>query len=777
MARDIARVLGARHKSKGSIQGNDLIISWCFGHMLELHQPGHYSPEWKRWTFDNMPMIPDQFALNVRDGVKDHWKILKGLLSDKNLTDVVNACDAGREGELIFQYVYQAAKCKAPVKRLWISSLTDASINSGWNNLQDGEKYRHLADAARCRSEADWIVGLNSTRAMTCLARSNGGDQLLSVGRVQTPTLAMIVARDREITDFKPEAFWQVDSTFSVATAQDSDNQAPKWTGRWFDPTRKTKKGKDKEDSDKSERLSSKADAEAIVSAATGQAGFISSISKNAKKEAPPLLYDLTALQRRANQRYGLSAQNTLDIAQALYEKHKLLTYPRTDARYLTPDQIPTLTPILNGIAAVSVYKPFVDEILAAPLRTGKRIVNAKEVGDHHAIIPTGRSPISCNLSPDEKRIFDLVARRLMAALSLEAIFDLTECIVSVETNAELPETLSSPLLFRSKGRICRQIGWQAVDPPGKKHKDKELPNLEEGTATNTDSCDLKEGMTRAPKHHNDASILRAMETAGATLDDKELKRAMRRGGLGTPATRAAIIQTLLRREFIERKGKDLCALPRGTSLISAVPVDELKSAKLTGRWEARLSKIADGQEQRDVFMADVGARIERIVNSIKSAEPPPPEKIAREQGEELGKCPICEEPVRDRKVVYACDTGRSCSFVIFSSIAKRKISKSAVKKMLKGETTATLKGFKSKKGSEFSAAMKLDEEGKVKFVFEERGARDNRSKNDGRGKGATDPTGSPCPKCKTGRLIRGRTAIGCSRWREGCDHRQPLNN
>jgi DNA topoisomerase-3 len=587
----------------------------------------------------------------------------------------------------------------------------------------------------------------------------------------------MIVDRDQVIADFKPETFWQVDATFSVATSADSGESSPTWTGRWFDPTRKAQKGKDKEESDKSERLSAKSDAEAIVAATTGQTGEISSIAKKAKKEAPPLLYDLTSLQRRANQRYGLSAQNTLDIAQAMYEKHKLLTYPRTDARYLTPDQIPTLAPILKGIAAVSVYRPFVDELLSAPLRTGKRIVNAKEVGDHHAIIPTGRSPMSCNLTPDEKRIFDLVSRRLMATLGQEAIFDLTECIVSVEPNTELPETISSPLQFRSKGRICRQIGWQAVDPPGKKHKDKELPHLEEGTTTNTDSCELKEGQTRPPKHHNDASILRSMETAGATLDDKELKRAMRSGGLGTPATRAAILQTLIRREFIERKGKELRALPRGVSLISAVPVDELKSAKLTGRWEARLTKIAEGHEPREGFMSDVGARIQEIVTSIRAAEPPPPEKIARDQGEELGKCPICKEPVRDRKVVYACDTGRSCSFVIFSTIAKRKVSKSAVKKMLKGETTATLKGFKSKKGSEFSAAMKLDEEGKVKFIFEERGARNNRSKNSGNGKAATDPTGSTCPKCNSGRIIRGRKAFGCSRWREGCDHRQPLNN
>ena len=724
-----------------------------------------------------MPMIPERFSLNVKDGVKDHWKILKGLLSDKNITEVVNACDAGREGELIFQYVYQAAKCKAPVKRLWISSLTDDAINAGWSNLQDGEKYRPLADAARCRSEADWIVGLNSTRAMTCLARTNGGDQLLSVGRVQTPTLAMIVSRDQDIADFKPETFWQVDATFSVSGESYTQAPQPTWKGRWFDPARKTKKGKEKEDSDRSERLTLKSDAEAIINGVSGQPGTITSITKKAKKEPPPLLYDLTALQRRANQRYGLSAQDTLNIAQALYEKHKLLTYPRTDARYLTPDQIPTLEPILKGIASVSVYSPFVEDLLSESLRTGKRIVNAKEVGDHHAIIPTGRSPMSCNLSPNEKRIFDLVARRLMAALNHEAIFDLTEFIVAVEPSIKLPENLTPPLLFRSKGRICRQIGWQAVDPPSKKHKDRELPNLDEGAETSTESCEIKEGQTRPPKHHNDSSILRAMETAGATLDDKELKRAMRSGGLGTPATRAAIIQTLIRREFIERKGRDLRALPRGSALISAVPVDELKSAKLTGRWEARLSKIAEGIEPRDGFMADVGARIGEIVKSIKGANPPPPEKIAREMGEELGKCPVCSEPVRDRKVVYACDTGRSCSFVIFSTIAKRKVSKTAVKKMLKGETTATLKGFKSKKGSDFAAAMRLDDEGKVKFVFEDRGSRDNTSKNKGAARPTKDPTGSECPKCKTGRVIRGQRSYGCSRWREGCEHRQPLNN
>jgi DNA topoisomerase-3 len=774
VARDLGRVLGATQRGPGCLEGNGLRITWCIGHMVELVQPADYNPDWKRWQFETLPMLPETFKTQPRKGVKDHWKDLKQALTDKNISTVVNACDAGREGELIFRYVYEATKCKAPIQRLWISSMTDEAIQKGWANLKEGAAYEALADAARCRSEADWIVGLNATRAMTCLARKGGGDQLLSVGRVQTPTLAMIVDRDKAIADFVPEDFWQVDAQFTLKDTPETDPIT--WSGRWFRPkSSKSASSNDAKNADKAERLSSAATAQAIADAARDQTGTLASLHQRIKKEPPPLLYDLTSLQQRANQRYGLSAKETLDIAQALYERHKVLTYPRTDARHLTPDQVPGLHDVLAGLSDVPPYKPFVEEIQAQELRISKRMVNAEEVGDHHAILPTGRSPLSANLNPNEKRVFDLVARRLLAALSPEAIFALTDCVVEVPPNldpeaggAVLPEDIPTPLSFRSKGRICKQIGWQAVDPPGKKRKDKALPLLVEGSETSTLDATSKKGQTQPPKHHNDATILRGMETAGAKLDDPELKRAMRSAGLGTPATRAAILQTLLDRRFVNRKGKELHATDRGTALIAAIPVDELKSAQLTGRWEARLSGIAEGTESRQDFMNAVGDSIREMVAAIQAAEPPPPERKAQSNSPELGKCPLCAKPVREEQRVYDCDTGRACSFVIFKSLAKRNVSKRMVKTLLAGEQTDTLKGFKSKKGKDFSAALRLDDEGKVKFVFQDRKPPPPTTAP----AEAPSPVGDPCPTCQQGQIIAGRAAFGCSRWREGCGYR-----
>jgi len=759
VARDLARVLGADKKGPGCLHGNGLVISWCFGHMVELVEPAQYDPAWKKWQFDTLPMVPTTFKVKVRKGIAEHWAHLKRVFKDKDLSAVVNACDAGREGELIFRYVYEALGCKAPVQRLWISSMTDEAIKKGWANLRDGLEYEPLADAARCRSEADWIVGLNATRAMTCLARAGGGDQLLSVGRVQTPTLAMIVDRDHEIANFQSKDFWTIQATFGLKSSASNDDASQAWVGRWFRPAQKSA---GQESVQAGERLSTEAEAQAIVAAADAQVGIISRLDERKKTEPPPLLYDLTSLQQKANQRFSLSAKETLDIAQSLYERHKLLTYPRTDARYLTPDQVPGLADVLQGISGVGPYAPFVAEIQSQPLRITDRIVNAKEVGDHHAILPTGRSPMAAGLNLNEKRIFDLVSRRLLAALSPDAIFALTDCVVEVPVKAG--HDVAGPLCFRSKGRICKQIGWQAIDAPTKSQKDKTLPLLQLGEDAFVHEASLKKSETKPPKHHNDATILRGMETAGAKLDDAELKRAMRSAGLGTPATRASILQTLIDRRFISRKGRDLLATDRGIALIAAIPVPELKSAQLTGQWEARLSKIAEGQEPRGDFMAAVAVSIAEIVAAIEAAEPPPAERRPPPDGPVLGACPLCSEPVREEARVYTCASGRACNFVIFKSIAKRAVSKRVVKKLLAGETTDTLKGFKSKKGKAFSAAMHLDENAKVKFIFE--------SRNTAKPPEPSGPVGAQCPQCEAGRIVAGRQAWGCNQWRSGCEFR-----
>lgn len=759
VARDLGKVLGANKRHEGYLEGEGLRITWCFGHMCELVEPQHYKPEWKRWSLDALPMVPEQFALQVREDAKEHWAVLNKLLKDKGITEIVNGCDAGREGELIFRYVYELAKARAPVSRLWVASLTDAAIKAAWSIRKPARAYDALADAARSRSEADWLVGLNATRAMTCLARSAGGDQLLSVGRVQTPTLAMIVGRDAEIAAFVPEPYWRVEAEL---VAEGGAVRA-----RWFRHTDTegappAQTGESPPEGDEEalpiERLPSEALAQALCQRLAGAAAKIIESQRKEKREKPPLLYDLTSLQRRANQRYGLSADKTLELAQSLYEA-KLITYPRTDARFITADQVPELPRIVESLSAIAPYKAAATAILSKPIRPGKRVVNAEEVGDHHAILPTGAEVRGDHLSVEQKRIYDLVARRLLAVLSDDAIFDLTTLVAEVAAAA--PPTLPSPPRLRARGRVCRDRGWQAIDPPGAS-KDRELPLLPLGAMVSVQDPSAIAGATRPPRPHSDASLLYQMETAGKALQDDELKRALRSGGLGTPATRAAVIETLLKRGFIERQGKELHATVRGVSLIEALPVLELKSPELTGRWEARLSQIAEGKESRLAFMADVNSRLIGMVDEMRGATPPAPERSAAE-GPSLGPCPKCGQPVKARKGRYACEG--TCDFVIWGTIAKREVSARMVKTLLKEGKTPPMKGFKSKAGKPFEAGLRFDGEHKVVFDFPESGTRRPAA-------APLTPDGLPCPQCKTGQVLSGRAAWGCSRWREGCDWR-----
>jgi len=756
VARDIARVVGATRREKGFLSGDDVRVSWCHGHMAELVEPAHYSPEWKVWALNRLPMLPEQFEVQVREGAQEQWKVLRMLLRDKKVTEVVNACDAGREGELIFRYVYQMSGSKAPVTRLWVASLTDSAIRAAWSKRRPGVQFDPLADAARSRAEADWMVGLNATRALTCLARQAGGGNLMSVGRVQTPTLAMIVKRDHDIESFEPVPFWTVTAPL---TAEPSPGVEARWRGTYFQPGGAGGPAEKKGTAEV--RLASEATAKAIAAALDGKTGAVTTSERRPKREKPPLLHDLTSLQRLANQRFGFSAKRTLELAQSLYERHKLITYPRTDARKITPEEVSLLPGILATLEKVPPYRAHTQALReTGPPTPGKRVVDATEVGDHHAILPTDRNPMSAGLGADEKRIYDLVARRLLAALSPDACFETTTIVVEVPVaeGVELPEPITAPLRLRARGRVCTDPGWQAIEPPRKKN-DRDLPPIPAGTDATVGAPKVDAKETRPPPRHNDASILQAMETAGRMLDDSELKRAMRGAGLGTPATRAAILQTLLNRGYVSRAGRDLRSTDRGRALIACVPVDELKSPQLTGQWEARLSQMADGAGARADFMQAVRDHTARIVAAIAAAEPPAAAAVGAPEPEpQLGDCPVCGRAVRERKSVYACDTGRDCSFVIFKKVAKRAISKRTAKQLLAGKRTPLLKRFKSQKGKAFSAALRLDEEGKVKFVFPPR-----------------TPTGEACPKCSEGKLIEGRTAWGCSRWREGCDYRLPF--
>lgn len=759
VARDLARVLGAGTRRDGYLEGGGLAITWCFGHMAELREPAHYDPAWKRWSLASLPMIPEAFEVQVRSGARDQFQVLERLL--RSAEDVVNACDAGREGELIFRWVYELAGARAPVQRLWVSSLTDEAIRDGWKRLRPGRDYDRLGDAARSRSEADWLVGLNATRALTCRARDAGGGELLSVGRVQTPTLAMIVERDRAIEAFVPEAFWQVKVDFEA----DVPGEARRFAATWFRPeVKEGRPGPEGDEVSHAERLPDAATAEAILAATLHRQGRVVTADRRRTTEKPPLLYDLTSLQRRANQRYGLSADRTLQIAQALYEKHKLITYPRTDARFLTPDQVAGLPDIVRGLLPIPPYAPHAQAVLAAPIQPGKRVVNADEVGDHHAILPTGRTPNARGLDADEKRIFDLVARRFLAALSPDALFDVSKLVVHVEPGGPLPEGVAAPLAYRASGRVCRQEGWRAVDPP-KKRKEVDLPPVEVDDAVDAVDGKAPEGATRPPSPHNDASLLKGMETAGKQLDDKELARAMRGSGLGTPATRAAILNVLVQRDYVVRKGKELRATPKGFALIDAVPIDALKSPELTGRWEGRLSDVADGKGARDAFMTDVRAWVREMVDALATAPLAAAAVRPRDDAKPLGDCPACGKPVRQRGPVYSCDSGRSCPFVVFQTMAKRKISARMVKQLLTDGRTDTVKGFKSRAGKAFEAGLQWSaEEQKVRFWFD-----DSDRPTATAPRPAGPRVGDACPQCSQGRIIMGRERMGCSRWREGC--------
>lgn len=856
VARDLSRVLGATERRSGYLVGSGLRITWCVGHLVELEEPAHYDDAWGKWTLDSLPMVPERFALRVRKDAADQFAVVAGLLADEATTEVINACDAGREGELIFRYVAELAGYAGPSRRLWLASLTEGAITDAWRKLRPSAELEPLHDAARSRSEADWLVGLNATRAMTCLARQGGGGRVLSVGRVQTPTLAMLVARDAAIEAFVPEETWQAKATFEAEQAGD----APRWTGTWFDPDRaagkKARRSRDDDEAHPAERLPSGEVAAALVEAVRGRVGTLEQAETKRVVDRPPFLYDLTSLQQRANQRYGLSAQRTLEVAQRLYENHKLITYPRTDARHLTTDQVPELPGIARGLEAMSVYSPHCGAVLArfdAGFIPGRRVVDDGEVGDHHAILPTGRSAQDLGLQPDEKRVFDLVARRYLAALSQDALFDRTTIIVAVE--AELPAPLVSPARFRAKGRVCVRIGWRAVDPP-KRSREVELPTVGQGDRARTVDATVVEGQTRPPRPYNDATVLGAMETAGKSLDDAALRRAMRSSGLGTPATRAAILQTLLNRGFVVRRGRDLRATERGAALIAAIPTDELKSAELTGRWEKRLAEIAAGTARRADFMADVAAHVAHLVNEIRAAEPPSHPSFAEPvpDGKPLGVCPRCQGAVVERRPVYGC-TG--CDFVVFKRMSGRDISRRMVSTLLANGRTDVFKGFRSKRvGKAFEAGLQIDENGAVGLYFPEavaiapcpRCGAAVRARNkvfacegaecdlhifrsmsgrdisadeakallaegrtpvldgfvsrrtgkafragltwgeqgnvslyfdDGPSKPAAaagpmpvaeqDPAGLTCPACHQGRLLRGRTAWGCDRWREGC--------
>ncbi len=617
VARSIADVLGAKHKEPGLRRGNGYVVTWAIGHLVALAEPHEMDPGWKTWRYERLPMLPKEWALRVLERTQDHFAVVEALLNSPEIERVVCATDAGREGELIFRYILRKAGCHKPVERLWISSLTPAAIQAGFKSLRPSQDFDNLAAAAEARSRADWLVGMNFTRAYTL----RFGPELFSVGRVQTPTLAMIVGREKSIRDFVPVEYCQVEATFG----RDRDT----YSGVWFDPAKSRSEGEEL-----GQRLPADgALAEAIRARCEGKSGEVVESTGTDKSFPPPFLYDLTELQRHANRLYGMTAQATLAAAQALYEQHKLLSYPRTDSRHLSASVAASLEPI------VAVIAPVYGDAVAPGTGTrplSRRFVDDSKVTDHHAIIPTGAPREGRKLGEDEERLYDLVCRRLLMAWHADHETRVTKVVTRVPAG---PAPGPPVDLFRSSGTVVTQRGWKALDLELRKPRKKEAgeeraDHLPEGLAVgqvrSVTTIEVQHKQTSPPKRFTDATLLTAMESAGRALDSRELEEAMRERGLGTPATRAAILETLLTRSYVERQGKSLLATEKGIALVDVVH-ESVKSPQLTGEWELALKKLERGQGSLPELMAGIERFVIEVIGGLRGAQPsemqrgPPP--------------------------------------------------------------------------------------------------------------------------------------------------------
>ena len=564
VARDIARVLGANTPGKGCLKGGGYVVTWAVGHLVTQVNPEEIDARWKTWRQDTLPMLPENIPLKVIAQSRDQFQCVKTILNAPQVDSVICATDAGREGELIFRRIYQMAGCRKPFRRLWISSMTEEAIAEGFANLRDGADYDGLYASALCRSDADWLVGMNGSRAFTLRY-----DSLLSVGRVQTPTLSILVKRALEIRNFVPENYWEVQADFGG------------YRGTWIDKDGKT-------------RIPDEKTAKEIVSAVTGREGEVLEVSTERKRVPPPLLYDLTTLQREANARYGFTAQKTLNLAQALYEKHKLLTYPRTDSRYLSHDMRPKVQGILKGMP-----EPLRALVLSPDkaVDPGKRVYDDAKLTDHHAIIPTGRRPGT--LTADEQKLYEMVARQLIAAFYPDMEYDAMSAVTGVGEHK-----------FLSRGRAVIAQGWQAANPPlrskpKKGEEEQALPQLQKGQRVPVKSAKAVAKKTTPPSPYTENTLLAAMENAGKFVENEELRRQMKERGLGTPATRAAIIERLIAVDYVRREKKALIPTDKGIRLIAVAP-EQLSSPETTGRWEKGLSDIAAGKMDPNRFMQSI---------------------------------------------------------------------------------------------------------------------------------------------------------------------------
>jgi DNA topoisomerase-3 len=615
VARDIARVLGSNRKDNGCLTGPKYIVTWALGHLVTLAEPEAYSDKYKTWRMEDLPMLPEKMRLAVIRGTAKQFNIVKGLLRRPDIDELVIATDAGREGELVARWILELSGFRKPIKRLWISSQTDKAVREGFANLKPGSRYESLYHSAQCRAEADWLVGLNVTRALTCKYNAQ-----LSAGRVQTPTLAIIVAREEEIKRFVPKDYWTIRTKVNGFSLQWQDKR----TGQ--------------------ARIFQREQAESLVKGLSGKTGTVAEVLRETSRELPPLAYDLTELQRDANRRFGYSAKQTLNIMQRLYENHKLVTYPRTDSRYLTEDIVPTLKERIKSIA-VGPYSKWAGELMRSPLRTSKRLVDSSRVSDHHAIIPTEQFVDLGALSREERNIYDLIIKRFIAVLSPPAEFE------KIRVKAEIEGEL-----FTARGKTIKAIGWRKVyqDEPGLDEEldddpdqegDQILPAVKKGEQLKIGSIHAVNGKTKPPARYTEATLLSAMEHPGKFVTNEKLREVLSESsGLGTPATRADIIEKLFDSFYVERRGKEIVPTSKGMQLIQLVPED-LKSPELTAKWEQRLQLIAKGQARPDEFTAEMRKYASRLVSTVKASS-----ASYRHDNMTREKCPECGKYLLDVK-------------------------------------------------------------------------------------------------------------------------------
>ena len=716
VARDLSGALPGsfkQAKDKTHLVGDDYVITWAVGHLVGLAEPDAYDPKLKKWRFADLPIVPKpgEFKLVPNDErAAKQLRAIHRLMADAEIDDIINACDAGREGELIFAYVYDTAKVKKPVRRLWLSSMTKTAIEEAFGQLRDGDEMKPLEAAARSRSEADWVVGMNATRAASIRLRA-AFDGAVSLGRVQTPTLALVARREEEIRAFKPEPYWLVEARFEA-------NEARAYAGRYMG-------GK---------RLPAEADATKIVADCTGQPGEITKLEKKEETERPQLLYDLTSLQRHANTLYGFSARRTLGAAQRLYEEHKALTYPRTNSRFLTGDMIPEIKPTTELVGHNPQYRRGAEYVLGLDRLPLGRVVNDKKVTDHHAIIPTRSEHDLGRMGQDELKVYDLVAKRFLAVFHPEAVYERTRV-----------ETTVVEHVFRTSGRRLIEPGWKAVygeeaDGPSTEDDsggDQLLPKLEDGEGVETKSVEALRKETQPPRRFSDASLLGAMETAGKDVEDAELREAMKDSGIGTPATRAAIIERLVDVGYVEREGRALVATEKGIQVIRLLGGHPLTSAELTGDWEHRLRLIEHGDDSRNAFMSDIEKFVGDTVQELDKL------KGVRIERAKLGPCPVCGREITENRKGFSCwsreDPG--CGFVIWKKKASKMLPVSVAKELIEslrqsreagqepgvGRTAKAVTGFRGRSGRSFRAKLKLEqvEEGKWRVDFDEEWAKE----------------------------------------------------